>query len=306
MDQAIVCENLSKIVGRFHRVTLVDELCLQLKPGEVCGMLGPNGAGKTTSFKLLLGLARITHGSALIFGKPVPHPSSREGVGFLPEVVNHPQHLTGHEYLRFHADLMGLKEPANRVGEVLKSMEITDYSDRRLGECSKGMRQRIDIARVLLYDPKLVLLDEPVSGLDPLGQHLLRDVLARMKSRGISILINSHAVGILADICDSIGIMNRGKMVLHGSISSLLKPGKSRIRFRMASGREHRKPDASVEEICIDGNIYEWVLPADSEPAPFAAQIFSEGGELLQLTRDRMNLEDLFASTVSAAQETKQ
>ncbi|HOY65753.1 MAG TPA: ABC transporter ATP-binding protein [Candidatus Ozemobacteraceae bacterium] len=229
MTELVAAEEITKRVGWWKPETIVDRVSLSLCEGEIMGMLGPNGAGKTTTMKMLLGLTSITSGVARMFGAPVPSASSRVGVGFLPESIQHPGHLTVYEYIRFHALLSELKVPGELVGEQLRRVELWEHRDRLLIECSKGMRQRADIARLLMKRARLILLDEPFSGLDPCGQVMLRELLLSLKQEGIAILVNSHASGILEDVCDRVCLMNRGRVVLGGSLAELLRTSQTRV-----------------------------------------------------------------------------
>jgi ABC-2 type transport system ATP-binding protein len=231
MESAIFTQDLRKTIGWLKPQIIVDRLNLLVTPGRIFGLLGPNGAGKTTTFKLLLGLSRITSGKAFLFGHPVPSPLSRQNTGYLPEVVNHPDYLSVREYLGFHTRLAGVNGDLAEISAQLARVGLPGSQDLKLGELSKGMRQRVDLARVLLLRSRLILLDEPVSGLDPMGQAVLKSILIELKKEGISILINSHAIGMLADLCDEIAIMNKGTVMCSGVLVDLLKTDLFRIKL---------------------------------------------------------------------------
>ncbi|RCK81077.1 MAG: ABC transporter, ATP-binding protein [Candidatus Ozemobacter sibiricus] len=302
---AIAIEGLVKRVGWWTPQILLDGLDLEVAPGRIFGLLGPNGAGKTTTFKLLLGLMRPTAGRAFLLGREVPHPSSREGVGFLPEVVIHPEHLTVAEYLGFHARLRGLSRPAEKVAAVLQRLEMTAAPHRLLGQCSKGMRQRVDLARVLLGDIRLLFLDEPASGLDPLGQKMLKDLLLQLRQEGITILLSSHAVGILTEVCDEVGFLVRGRLVRQGRVADLLRSGATRLRFRVPTGAEAAwpTPPAGVLALPREGQQGWWRVLAPADVAPTVAALVRQGADILEVTPETTTLDEVFARVVGGVSE---
>ncbi len=331
-DTAICAEGLTKRVGWWKPQTLLDGLDLTVRRGEVFGLLGPNGAGKTTTFKLLLGLVRATAGRAWLFGREVPGRDSREGVGYLPEVVNHPDYLTVGEYLRYHARLRGLPRTAEAVDEALRRLGMEGMGGRLLGHCSKGMRQRVDLARVLMGDARLILLDEPVSGLDPLGQHLLKEVLQQLRRDGISILLSSHAVGMLADVCDTVGFLHRGKLVRQGRLAELLESGRTRIRFQAppdpARLPQPPRPGVEVQPAAISlaspssgavdgrgeapssggggqGGLGSWMVSDPAAVGPCVAALVQAGAGIVEVRAERYSLEAVFTRVVGSAQEVE-
>lgn len=264
MSELIIAEGITKIVGWWKKETIVDHVSLTLHEGEIMGLLGPNGAGKTTTMKMLLGLMSITSGSARMFGAPVPLAASRIGVGFLPEAIQHPDHLTVHEYIRFHARMGGLSDSDGLIEKHLRRVEMWEHRDRLLVECSKGMRQRADIARLLMLKARLIFLDEPFSGLDPCGQVMLKELLVSLKEQNIGVLVNSHAAGILADVCDRVSIMDHGRIVLSDSLETLLRTPRTKVVVRFPnegtaiafvkprSGLSHRLKEAAAVEFLLD------------------------------------------------------
>ncbi|MBF0500845.1 MAG: ABC transporter ATP-binding protein [Candidatus Riflebacteria bacterium] len=297
-EPSIQTTDLSKSIGWWKPQILVDKLNLTVGAGQVFGLLGPNGAGKTTTFKMLLGLARISSGGAFLFGRPVPAPASRQQVGFLPEVVNHPDILTPREYLGFHGRLMEVADLNNRITQLLRDFAVEDAADRPLGQCSKGMRQRVDLARVLLAEARLILLDEPVSGLDPLGQHLLKELILRLKGQGISILLTSHAVGMLAEVCDAVGILHRGQMAVQGPLTQLLAAVKTKIRFRRPSEAVTIQAPTNVTVTCTEAREVEWVAPSGPEVPAAVATIVRAGGEILEVVPLAETLLQLFSRVI--------
>jgi ABC-2 type transport system ATP-binding protein len=224
---AISIQNVTKVFPipfKREQVVAVDNLSLEVTPGQVYGLLGPNGSGKSTTMKIVLGLVRPTSGHTEIFGRDSRQVESREDVGFLPENPYFYKYLTGKETLLFFGRLCGLSGKAlrDRAGELLKLVGLEDAADRRLGGYSKGMLQRIGLAQALVQDPRLLVLDEPTAGVDPAGSREIRDLILGFKQRGITVLLCSHLLSQVQEICDRIGILHRGKLVREGPLNDLI------------------------------------------------------------------------------------
>jgi len=227
-DPAIAVHGLTKIFPvHFHptrKVVAVKDLTLRIEPGEVYGLLGPNGSGKSTTLKIILGLVSPTRGRTEIFGRDSRRVESREAVGFLPENPYFYKFLTGTETLRFFGRLCGMTGATlkNRINELLDLVGLNNARDRRLGTYSKGMLQRIGLAQALIYDPRLVVLDEPTAGVDPAGSREIRDLIMDLKRRGITVLLSSHLLAQAQEICDRIGILADGVLVREGRLQDLI------------------------------------------------------------------------------------
>jgi ABC-2 type transport system ATP-binding protein len=225
---AVQIENISKtfpVPLRRQRVVAVKNLSLSVQPGEVYGLLGPNGCGKSTTLKILLGLVTPNSGRALVFGKDSREYRSRRDVGFLPENPYFHKFLTAAELLAFHGKICGLsgKKLAARIDELIDLVGLRDARDRRVGGFSKGMLQRIGLAQALVHDPGLIVLDEPTAGVDPAGSHQIRDLILDLKKRGKTILLTSHLLEQVQEICDRVGIMARGEMIREGPLEDLVR-----------------------------------------------------------------------------------
>jgi ABC-2 type transport system ATP-binding protein len=224
---AIRTENLTKkynLGWRKGRLLALDHLNLHVREGEVYGLLGPNGSGKSTTLKLVLDLIAPTEGSAWIFDVPCGKVVSRLHVGFLPENPYFYRYLTGVETLEFYGKLCGMKGALlkKRIDELLELVGLTRARDRRLSGYSKGMLQRIGLAQALIHDPKLLLLDEPTAGVDPIGSRDIRDMILRLKGMGKTVLLSSHLLAQVQDVCDRIGVLNLGQMILEGDVKTLI------------------------------------------------------------------------------------
>ena len=237
---AIAIRNLTKVFPipfRRERVVAVRDLSLEVAPGQVYGLLGPNGSGKSTTMKIVLGLISPSAGTTEIFGRDSQQVDSHEEVGFLPENPYFYKYLTGLETLRFYGKLCGLSGSALRDKslELLKLVGLEHAKDRRLGGYSKGMLQRIGLAQALVQDPRLLVLDEPTAGVDPRGSAEIRDLIVGCKERGITVLLCSHLLGQVQEICDRIGILYRGLLVREGHLEDLISiDDQTEIIFRDA------------------------------------------------------------------------
>ena len=238
---AISICNLTKVYPipfKRERVTAVDNLTLSVEPGQVYGLLGPNGSGKSTTMKVLLGLVSPTSGSTQIFGRDSTLVASHEEVGYLPENPYFYKYLTGEETLRFYGKLCGLRGAAlrDRARDLLKLVGLENAADRRIGGYSKGMLQRIGLAQALVQEPRLLVLDEPTAGVDPAGSREIRDLILEFKSRGITVLLCSHLLGQVQEICDRVGILHSGRLVCEGALESLISiENQTQLIFENAS-----------------------------------------------------------------------
>ena len=226
---AITIQNLTKEFtppSMFQRgkITAVRDLSLTVQAGHVYGLLRPNGSGKSTTMKIVLGLVTATSGRTFIFGKDSRDVESREAVGFLPENPYFYKFLTGKETLVFYGKLCGLggKLLEARTKELLALVGLEDAKDRRVGGYSKGMLQRIGLAQALVQEPRLLVLDEPTAGVDPSGSHDIRDLILKFKQRGITVLLCSHLLSQVQEICDRIGIMHCGALIREGPLDDLI------------------------------------------------------------------------------------
>jgi ABC-2 type transport system ATP-binding protein len=207
------------------KVTALDQVSLEVSRGEIFGLLGPNGAGKTTAIKCILGLISVDSGKIELMGDPIPSSRAQSRIGFLTENPYVYDFLTGREYLIFAAGLHGLSSEDSRkkADKLLEQFHIQDAADRQLKKYSKGMLQRIGLAQALINDPEFLILDEPMSGLDPLGRKEVRDLMISLKNNGKTILFSSHILADAELLCDHVAILVNGKMQTIGKLQSLIK-----------------------------------------------------------------------------------
>ena len=225
---AVEIQNLTKtfpVPFRKEKVLAVDNLSISVMPGEVYGLIGPNGSGKSTTMKVLLGLISATSGQSSVFGMSSTETASRGSVGFLPENPYFYKYLTGAETIAFYGKLCGIgrREIKERTAELLKLVELEGARDRRLAGYSKGMLQRIGLAQALVGRPKLVVLDEPTAGVDPAGSRKIRDLIMQLKDQGITVILSSHLLEQVQEVCDRVGIIFEGKLVREGSLKELIE-----------------------------------------------------------------------------------
>ena len=253
-------------------IVAVRDLNLEVEAGQVYGLLGPNGSGKSTTLKIILGLVSPTRGRTEIFGRDSRLVESHEMVGFLPENPYFYKFLTGEETLHFYGKLCGLrgKRLHNRTAELLDLVGLTSARDRRLSGYSKGMLQRIGLAQALVQDPRLVVLDEPTAGVDPAGSRQICDLILDLKSRGVTVLLSSHLLGQVQEICDRVGILangvllregpleeliaieNQTELILENASPELLEQIESMIKNSSARLLDRRKPQTTLERLFLE------------------------------------------------------
>ncbi len=228
MDVALKIENLYrsfKIHFWEKKKTILKGISFDVFAGEVFGFLGPNGAGKTTTIKIITGLLKADTGKVEIFGYPPSSLEAKKRVGFLPESPYFYDHLTGFEFLKIHALLSNEKIEKNKITDLLDRVGLKNAIDLPLRKYSKGMLQRIGIAQALVGDPELLILDEPLTGLDPIGRKEIKDLILEQKKKGKTIFFSSHILPDAEAVCDRIGIIIDGKIMEVGELDKLLKRG---------------------------------------------------------------------------------
>jgi ABC-2 type transport system ATP-binding protein len=282
------------------RKVAVEDLSLEIEKGGIFGLLGPNGAGKTTTLKVILGLVLPDSGSGSVLGRPLGNPSAHHRLGFLPEQPYFYSFMNAEKGLALYGKLFGLDSATirSRTSDLLELVGLQHDPHLTLDKYSKGMLQRFGIAQALLNDPELVIMDEPSSGLDPVGQKEVRDVLLHIKEEGRTIFLSSHQLSEVENICDSVSIVNHGRVVREGRLADLLSTeGLMTITVRGddRSLLDKLLPVArKVEQ--RDGNT---VLEVESERMHEALEMVQELDlELISAAPQRRSLEDLFLETV--------
>ena len=284
-----------------QRVTTVQGVSLSVPQGETFGLLGPNGAGKTTLLKLLLGIAKPTAGAGTLLGKPLGDRATKQKLGYLPENAYFYDYLTGWEYLEHAAAIFQLprKTAQRRIGEVLDRVQLSREAAKKklMKQYSKGMLQRVGMAQALINDPDLVFLDEPMSGLDPLGRYQIREIILDLKREGKTIFFNSHILSDVERVCDRIAILARGELLCCGTLDELLTLG-DRYDVRGRGGDlEQLRPWLGE----IDFQNGWWHGTLSQELPGFLSAVTAMGGELLSMNRQRQSLEKFFVDQLRRA-----
>lgn len=224
---AVEVSGLHKVfrTSRREGVHAVQGISLNIREGEVYGLIGPNGAGKSTTMKAILGLLAPTRGECRVFGLPSTLAIEKGLMGYLPENPYFYRHLSGRETLAFYGKLAGLRRQhlAREIDRLLALVGLDHAAKRRVGTYSKGMLQRIGLAQALIGDPRLVILDEPTAGVDPVGSREIRDMILAMKQRGLTVLLCSHLLEQVQEVCDSVGIIARGQLLVEGRMADLTR-----------------------------------------------------------------------------------
>lgn len=295
---ALLIEDARKDYGQAAggRREAVSGVSLTVSPGAIHGLLGPNGAGKTTTLKMLLGLVKPSGGRFEILGKPAHDPGARAALGFLPEQPYFPSQLTASEALTMYGRLGGMskRDVSAITGELLGKVGLEGREDTLLSRFSRGMLQRLGLAQALLGDPRVVVLDEPASGLDPVGQRDVRNLMLDLRAEGVSVLLSSHQLSEVEAVCDEVSILDRGTVAARGHIDELLNvAGQTAVR---ASG-EGDLP-AAVAELVTDeahsGGVRAFSIP-DTEVRSVVDALDDAGWRVLSIVPKRDSLEDYFA-----------
>jgi len=253
-DVVVETKNLTKTYRDFwgrQKVRALKALDLQVKRGEIFGLLGPNGSGKTTTIKLLLGLLFPTSGEVNILGRPAADVAKNERLGYLPEESYLYRFLNAEETLDFYGRLFNIPAAVRkqRVAQLIQMVGLESAKKRQLREYSKGMTRRIGLAQALINDPDLILLDEPTSGLDPIGTRNMKNLILQLKEQGKTVIMSSHLLGDVQDVCDRVGVLYQGELKELGRVEDLLKiVEQTEIRVDGLSDEAKRKIEKIVEE----------------------------------------------------------
>ena len=310
MTAAIETDNLTKdfLVGfwRPRPYRALDGLSLAIEPGEVFGFLGPNGAGKSTTLKLLMQLIYPTAGHARILGKPVGDVEVRKRIGFLAENPYYYDYLTAEEVLAYFARLHGLSGAvvSDRVGRVLDEVGIGAERRLRLRQISKGMLQRVGLAQAILNEPEVIFLDEPMSGLDPLGRRDVRDLILRLRGKGSTVFFSSHILSDAETLCSRVAIMAQGRLVATGRVSEMVAfapKGWELVVSGMSDAMQAQMASRVQAMRALSAGRYTIQLGVDQQPERLMSEITASGARVESLNPLRDTLEDYFVQQVRAA-----
>ena len=288
-----------------RKVRALDHLSLEVRRGEIFGFLGPNGAGKTTTLKLLMRLIYPTDGAARILGQPIDAVAIRSRIGYLPENPYFYDYLSGRELLEYFGALFGLPADVARArgSELLRIVGLdSDRANRQLRKYSKGMLQRIGIAQALVNDPEIIFMDEPMSGLDPIGRREVRDLLLSLREQGKTVFFSSHILSDVEALCDRAAILSQGKLVRCGTVHELTGIEDAALEVvatGIGSSELGRFSEiiSSLQSAIATPNGVHLVLSDDSEIDQTLMLIRDCGGKLMSINRRRASLEDAFADS---------
>lgn len=288
-----------------ERKALLD-LNLTVERGTAFGFLGPNGAGKTTTLKLLMGLIHPTSGEGFIFGKSIRDNTVKKKIGFLPESPYFYDYLTGREFLHFCGELFGMTQKAldHKIESLIELVQLQGAKKIQLRHYSKGMLQRIGLAQSLINDPDLVILDEPMSGLDPLGRKEVRDIILRLKEEGKTVFFSTHVLSDAEMICDQAGIIVNGQLRNVGALETLLNPKVKSIEVTLKGISEEKiqalKPIA--DSIRTGDDAYLITLTDEESLPKLINWTQKEKGEIVSIVPRKETLEDIFLDEIREAQ----
>lgn len=274
-------------------------LTLSVEDGEIFGFLGPNGAGKTTTLKILMGLVFPTAGSARILGMDLDDPRMKAQIGFLPEHPYFYDYLTGRELLHYYGRLSGMdsKELSRKADAVLERVGLKDAANLQLRKFSKGMLQRVGIAQAIVHDPKVVFLDEPMSGLDPMGRRDVRNLIEELKQEGKTVFFSTHILADAEALCDRVAIIHLGELRRLGAVAELTASVHNRVEIVWYGSVAPAAFKSIGAECHTAGDTTRAVIPADKQDAALDA-LRRENLRLISVTPVRVSLEEYFVSQV--------
>ncbi len=296
---------VDKLTKKFGDFYAIQDVCLDLEKGDLFGFIGPNGAGKTTTMRIIATLSEPTSGEAYVCGHSVySNPKEiRRLVGYMPDFFGVYDDMKVIEYLEFFAAAYRLNGPARRARceEMLDIVDLTFKRDAYANTLSRGQTQRLGLARTLLHDPQVLLLDEPLSGLDPRARIEMRNLLRRLGQMGKTVIVSSHILPELADICNKVGIINRGILEVNASVAEVMRQVRDRVVVRIAVKDQLDKAkqivsDASfVDSVVIgDGKLVVTLKALETDYSSLANRLIANGLELTQFAEEETNLESAF------------
>ena len=292
-----------------RQVSGVEDLDLEVVRGEVMGCLGPNGAGKTTTLKLLTGLLKPTRGTAWLLGVPITQVESRRRLGFLPEQPYFYEYLTGVEYLEFVGRLSGLQaqDAHTRARRWLGRLGLGARPGLVLRKYSKGMLQRLGLAAALLHDPELLILDEPMSGLDPIGRREVRDLILEQRERGTTVLFSSHILPDVEMLCDRVAIIMAGRLTRVATVGELVSDSRQRVEIRCA-GVPLLEIVPELRDVLVrqdQAHDTVFLLEDDARLNEVIDWLLRRGARVRSVTPQRTSLEDLFLDAAGARHDAR-
>jgi len=286
------------------RQTVLKGLDLEVFPGQIFGFLGPNGAGKTTTIKTLMGIIRPSAGRAFLFGKDPWDIEPKQRIGFLPESPYFYDYLTGREFLNFCGRLFNINSVVlkGRIQELLALVNLSQAADLQMRKYSKGMLQRIGLAQALINDPELVVLDEPLTGLDPLGRKEFKDIILSLKARGKTVFFSSHILPDAEMVCDAVAIINKGKLLQVGNLADLLNARIKAIELNCRNIPEEtagKMKSRSLSSNTVNGQ-WQFNLKTEADISGAIDLVKTAGGDIVSVIPQKESLEEYFSREVAS------
>ena len=312
-DVVIESRNLSKIYRDFwgrKKVHALKSLDIEVRTGEIFGLLGPNGSGKSTTIKLILGLLFPSSGRVLVFDKDASETSKNERIGYLPEESYLYKFLTAEETLDFYGRLFNMSgaERKQRVDQLVRLVGLQGAKHRQLREYSKGMTRRVGLAQALINDPDLILLDEPTTGLDPIGTREMKDLILGLRDQGKTILLCSHQLADVQDVCDRVAILDRGSLKFVGSITDLTPSAETDLQLRLVGNDDVIRAACEMAELNLtrlEDDVFQLQITVPDQGAADALvdRLRQHGVSIVQLVRRKKTLEDAFLELITEKAE---
>lgn len=292
MSEVIRVENLHKSYQKGfipHRVDALKGASFSVQSGRITGFIGANGAGKTTTLRCLLEFTKVDSGSFYFFGSKGLGMDVRKKIGYLPEHPHFYHFLTGIEFLKFYAELSGVRRSKEELMQALKNVKLEHAASRPLGGYSKGMLQRVGLAQALIHRPELLILDEPMSGLDPDGRRLVRQILKEVAEQGVTLFFSTHLLDDAENLCDDIVLMSEGRVIYSGDLEGVLASGEENfiIHFQTSSGDKQSKECAGQDRMNAE-----------------VQAILSQGGKISEVHLKKRRLEDVFSQLTQPSETT--
>jgi ABC-2 type transport system ATP-binding protein len=300
-DAAVYTSGLTKqYIQNGVEITALQDLSIEVRPGEIYGFLGPNGAGKTTTIKTLLGLIFPTAGEAYVFGHPAGSTEMKKLVSYLPENPYFYDYLTGVELLDFYGRLFKIPvaQRDEKIQALLELVGLQNDSAKTLRQYSKGMLQRIGIAQALLNDPQLLILDEPTSGLDPIAHIEIRDLILRLKKEGKTVFLTSHLLSDVEMVCDRVAILHRGRLVRTGHVSEMVMGGRVEIQARGVTPTTVERLRSLAPDLVQNDGMIQVVQDEGEGVNQVIDAIRGDRADILAIIPLRRTLEEIFVETV--------
>ena len=307
MSYAIETDGITKLFRqRWAKAEMraVDNISLRVAEGATFGLLGPNGAGKTTFVKMLLACTHPTSGRALVFGRDSWLPETRAVIGYLPENHRFPTYMTGHHMLDFYGALSGVAPEVRRkrIPELMERVGLERWATTRLGKYSKGMLQRVGLAQALLHEPRLLILDEPTDGVDPVGRKQIRDILQGLEAKGVTIFLNSHLLQEVELFCHEVAIIHRGKVALEGKVKDLTSGSGYRVEAENLPDNMVTDLRARAIALAANNGTVSFLFGTREEANQAIDTLRAEQYLVESMTRAASTLEEVFIKTVESKQ----